>query len=605
MGSRSDPSAAEGTFFAGAIDEPAIFTNALSAADIFSVYNAAQVPPGITRAPHLPPGTIYEGAALTLSVWAEGSPTLGYQWTWNGVPVPGQTATNFTRGNLLTASNGTYAVIVTNTYGSATSAVSLVVVSSPPLITRQPQTVTKYEGESVVISVAAEGSLPLSYQWKYYGGDITDATNSSYTIAALTLGDAGEYSVAISNARGDTNSAVATLTVQPAPVVPDGDVLLTGVPDYNWYAGCFGTATGNLMGYWDRHGLPDFYSGPTAGGVAPMDDCGGNTGIRSMWATKAGLDGRPANLPGHVDDYWADYTFSLANCGNVVSFSYESTAEDPYKLASRAEHTPDCVGDFIGLSQKKWTDMNNECDGNIDAFSFVYWDTNGNKRVNFIPPPQGNNILPDIPSGLREWTRYRGYDAEVFSQLVDFNPNSPLGQGLRFAELRAEIDAGYPALVFLQSYTNFSRSLPGMPKANPEIHGMLIYGYQAYAGYGTNVYCRTSWGPGHRESYNWSTIPWTGNLSVRGVIGFHPKPRIRSIARNVTDVTIAWDGPASQLLDVVMGTTTALHHYQLERSLTLNPADFQPIGSPTTDLTITLPECCLDAAYFRVQLLPP
>ena len=70
------------------------------------------------------------------------------------------------------------------------------------------------------------------------------------------------------------------------------DVQLTDVPDYNWFAGCFGTASGNVAGYWDRHGFPDFYTGPTAGGVAPLSNCGTNIGIRSMWATKAGLDGR-------------------------------------------------------------------------------------------------------------------------------------------------------------------------------------------------------------------------------------------------------------------------------------------------------------------------
>ena len=36
------------------------------------------------------------------------------------------------------------------------------------------------------------------------------------------------------------------------------NVMITEVPDYSWYAGCWGTAGGNLMGYWDRHGLPDF-----------------------------------------------------------------------------------------------------------------------------------------------------------------------------------------------------------------------------------------------------------------------------------------------------------------------------------------------------------
>ena len=143
------------------------------------------------------------------------------------------------------------------------------------------------------------------------------------------------------------------------------NVLLTDVPDYTWYAGCFGTASGNLMGYWDRHGFPNFYTGPTGDGLAPLNSNGANVGIRSMWASKAGLDGRPADQFGHIDDYWLFYRDDL-------SFSYESTVPDPFISAGRREHTPDCIGDFIGLSQNKWTNLNGECDGNIDAFSFVF-----------------------------------------------------------------------------------------------------------------------------------------------------------------------------------------------------------------------------------------
>lgn len=606
IASRSNPSAAAGAHFGGYMDEPAVFATALSAADIHTIYNAAQVPPVITRAPELPAGAACVGSSLTLSVWAEGSPNLDYQWTLNSVPLAGETGTNLTLNSLLVSSNGTYAVVVTNSFGSVTSSVSLAVVSSPPFIISQPASVTNCETWPATLSVIAAGNLPLSYQWQKETVDVPGATDSSLTIGSLAFTDAGNYSVVVSNSVGSTNSAVATLTVVPALIVPDADVQLMEVPDYNWYAGCFGTATGNLMGYWDRHGLPDFYTGPSAGGVAPLDNCGNNIGIRSMWASKAGLDGRPANLPGHVDDYWATYNISLASCGANDTYSYGSTLSDPYKLAGRTEHAPDCIGDFIGLNQKQWTNMNNECDGNIDAYSFVYWDTNGSRRVNFVPPPQGTNSGRDIPSGLRAWTRFRGYDAEVFSQLVSFNPNCPPGQGFTFADLRAEIDAGYPVLVFLQRYDQLSRSLSGMPKANPEIHGMLVYGYMAYAGSGTNVYCRTSWGSGDNITYNWSAPPWVNStLSVRGVIGFHPKPKIRSISLEGPDVTIRWDGPSSQITDLFSGYTTPVHRYQLERSPTLSPLDFQPVGAPTTDMSITVPDCCSGTVFYRVQLLSP
>jgi hypothetical protein len=72
------------------------------------------------------------------------------------------------------------------------------------------------------------------------------------------------------------------------------DVAITGMPDYDWYAGCFGTASGNVMGYWDRNGFPNLYTGPTGNGVAPLNSFGSfNQGIRSMWASKAGLMADP------------------------------------------------------------------------------------------------------------------------------------------------------------------------------------------------------------------------------------------------------------------------------------------------------------------------
>jgi hypothetical protein len=374
-------------------------------------------------------------------------------------------------------------------------------------------------------------------------------------------------------------------------------VMLTDVPDYTWYAGCFGTASGNLMGYWDRHGFPDFYTGPTAGGVAPLNSNEANRGIRSMWASRAGFDGRPENEPGHIDDYWSFYQDDLFK-------SYESTAPDPYLVAGRQEHPPDCIGDFIGLSQKKWANLNGECDGNIDAMSFVFWAGDGSKRVNFMPAQQGAVAVPDIPSGLRAWTRFRGYESDVFSQLTDFNPSVPPGSGFSFQDLRAEIDAGYPVLLFLQRYDQMFRSLPGMDRANPFIHGMLAYGYYVGDDGAEYVRYKTSWGSsGDNTLSRWSAIPWQANLPVRGVIGFRPLPRITSAVRAHNTFTVHWDGPSSVLSNTVFRTATRIHVYQLEKATRLDPPDFMPVSEPTTERSITLSDCCDDkAAFFRLRL---
>jgi hypothetical protein len=63
--------------------------------------------------------------------------------------------------------------------------------------------------------VTASGSQPLSYQWRKNTINISGATNSTYTIPAVTPGDAGNYSVIVTNSAGSATSNDAVLTVTP------------------------------------------------------------------------------------------------------------------------------------------------------------------------------------------------------------------------------------------------------------------------------------------------------------------------------------------------------------------------------------------------------
>lgn len=307
-----------------------------------------------------------------------------------------------------------------------------------------------------------------------------------------------------------------------------------------------------------------------------------------------------------MDDYWSSYTV-FGNCGDPSAYSYESTVADPYVTAGRPEHAPDCIGDFIGLSQKKWTNMANECDGNIDAFSFVFWDKTGKRRSNFSFTNTAGQYIPDIQSGFRAWTRYRGYDADVFTQLSDFNPERTAGGGFTYEDVKAEINAGFPVAVYLQPQgaNNYFRSLPGMPKANPEIHGVMIYGYaEDVPEFGAvhGVVIRTSWGSGDNQIMEWSANNWLGLFPPRGVIGFHPKPKIIRVTRSGGNVTIEWEGPSAQLYDVIAQTTTTVSRYQLERATTLSPPNFVAVGAASTNRTATVADS--GPAFYRVRLNP-
>jgi hypothetical protein len=67
-------------------------------------------------------------------------------------------------------------------------------------------------GKAATFSIAATGTAPLKYQWKFNGANLALATNAALTFGSVTTNQAGTYSVAVSNAAGSTNST-ASLTV--------------------------------------------------------------------------------------------------------------------------------------------------------------------------------------------------------------------------------------------------------------------------------------------------------------------------------------------------------------------------------------------------------
>ncbi len=95
-------------------------------------------------------------------------------------------------------------------------------------ITAQPQSLIRNEGEPASFSITATGSEPLYFQWQKDGSNISAANAATHDIAALTLGDAGEFRCIVSNLASAVTSTIASLTVIPmetaaAPAFnPDG-----------------------------------------------------------------------------------------------------------------------------------------------------------------------------------------------------------------------------------------------------------------------------------------------------------------------------------------------------------------------------------------------
>lgn len=87
------------------------------------------------------------------------------------------------------------------------------VQETAPSITVQPKAVDLALGETATFNVEAAGSN-LKYQWKKDGVALAGATTSTYSIPALSAGDAGStLTVAVSNSVGAVESQGATISV--------------------------------------------------------------------------------------------------------------------------------------------------------------------------------------------------------------------------------------------------------------------------------------------------------------------------------------------------------------------------------------------------------
>ncbi len=168
--------------------------------------------------------TVSTGTATIFSVQAVGTGPFSYQWQRDGADISGATNATYSLPAPTVADSGaTFRVVVSNAAGSVTSVGALLTVVSgsvaAPTISAQPQSTTLLDGDQAVLSVAASGTGPFSYQWRRNGTAVAGATTSTFTSDAQTLADTGAvYSVAVTNGGGSVTSSNATVTVNVRPL---------------------------------------------------------------------------------------------------------------------------------------------------------------------------------------------------------------------------------------------------------------------------------------------------------------------------------------------------------------------------------------------------
>ena len=176
-------------------------------------------PPRITVQPQ--GTTLTEPAPLALSVTATGSAPLYYQWTKDGINLPGATGPSFGIALTVPEDSGSYTVLVSNStlVGAVSSpaVVRVLAATGPPQFILQPQSVTVTPPASVTLTARAIGTRPIAYLWKKNGNAITGATGLSYSFQAAGPSDGGSFTVAATNGiLPDALSQAAVVTVNNA-----------------------------------------------------------------------------------------------------------------------------------------------------------------------------------------------------------------------------------------------------------------------------------------------------------------------------------------------------------------------------------------------------
>ncbi len=175
---------------------------------------------------------VTSGADVTFSIAVSGADSPVYRWRRDGEDlsdgpgISGADTAMLSLTGVTPARAGTYSVVVDNNGARAESDPAVLTVNVLPSIGEPPSPASANPGGSIVFEVVASGSPAPSYRWRRNGSDLADdariggSATAMLTLSDLTLADAGDYTVVVSNAAGSVESAAAVLTITELTVAP-------------------------------------------------------------------------------------------------------------------------------------------------------------------------------------------------------------------------------------------------------------------------------------------------------------------------------------------------------------------------------------------------
>ena len=174
-----------------------------------------------------------DGGVGAMWVWMRS----GGVWTQQGSKLVGSGVVGgaYQGGSVSLSADGNTAIVGGAGDNSNAGAAWVFAASAPlvaPTLLTQPKSQTVNAGQNASFTAFAIGTSPLSYQWRFNGVTIPGATIATLTLNSVGAGNAGSYSVVVSNPQGSATSRNATLAVLANPTggVPPSPPTYSSLP---------------------------------------------------------------------------------------------------------------------------------------------------------------------------------------------------------------------------------------------------------------------------------------------------------------------------------------------------------------------------------------
>lgn len=236
--------------FDGYVDEVAIYNYPLNSTQVAAHYavgtneiRAIPTPPSFSSEPVST--NTYSGVPVTFSSQALGTAPLSYQWVRVGSgAIAGATNNNYTFTPAYPADNNAmFYVTVTNVAGTTNSPTITLTVMTNLNINYNPFSITRRVGSHAAFRVAANGALPLSYQWHSVSNSV-DTPLPGQTSDTLWLTNVqlsynnNAYYAVVTGPFASGSSSQATLSVVPrtatAPMTTYSKIVMADDPVAYW-----------------------------------------------------------------------------------------------------------------------------------------------------------------------------------------------------------------------------------------------------------------------------------------------------------------------------------------------------------------------------------